>query len=122
MSIPENLIDYIDYTISFIDNNSSDWLIIRKELIKILPPELRSLFKRRHYSSKLTQLVDLDYKVISYWEEKTGTSLFIDKTKLHPESTWNKNPKGWGLKEINRERHERARNKKASEQAHNRTS
>lgn len=122
MDLNKDLIDYIDYTILFIDGQSTDWLVIRKELIKILPPKLRSLFLRRHFSSKLTQLSDLDYSVIAYWEEKTSTRLFIDLTKIHPEQTWKKNPKGWGLKEINRERHERASNKKNSKEVDRRTS
>jgi len=118
----KDLVDYIDYTILFIDNQTTDWLTIRKELIKILPPKFRSYFLRRHFSSKLTQLSELDLSVIAYWEEKTSTRLFIDQTRIHPESTWKKNPKGWGLKEINRERHERASNKKNSKEVDRRTS
>lgn len=103
--------DLVDYVILIVDGTTTDWLSIRKLLVSLSSPKDRSSFARRHYSSKLPQICEFDHLVIAYWEEKTGTSLFIDEQKLHPTATWNKKPKGWTIHKINRERHEQARTK-----------
>jgi len=107
--------DLIDYVILIVDGTSIDWLTIRKLLISLSSPKDRSNFARRHHSSKLPQICEFDHLVISYWEEKTGTSLFIDEQKLHPTATWNKNPKGWGIRKFNSERHERTTTKNSQQ-------
>lgn len=101
--IPNELKEIIDYVIDYIDGNSIDWFQIKKELVVLFPPKARSLFSRRHYSTKKQLLNDFDRKVIQYWEEQTRQKLVIDKTKLHPE-TWQRRPHGWGLKKYNENR------------------
>lgn len=84
-------------------SSATDWLTVRKEIIRLMAPRDRSCFARRHYSSKLPILCELDNQVIDYWEQKTGKRLLIDTTKLHPVS-WSPNPKGWGLTKFNHDR------------------
>lgn len=101
--IPNKLKEIIDYVIDYVGNSSNDWFSIKKELVNLFPPKERSRFSRRHYSTKKHLINDFDREVIKYWEQKTGNKLFIDESKLHP-NTWQRKPKGWGLVEINEKR------------------
>ena len=104
LEIPKKIKETIDYVIEYTEGSSNDYLVLRKEIIRLLPPKLRSFFGRRHYSSKRTVLSKGDYAVKHYWEETTGMTLLIDKSLLHNFKTWNKNPKGWGIQRYNDER------------------
>jgi len=93
----------IDYVIYYVGNSCNDWFIIKQQIVNHFPPIYRSLFSRRHYSTKKHILNSFDYQVITYWKEKTGNDLWINPNKLHPKD-WKRKPKGWALKEINEER------------------
>ena len=103
MQIPNHLKELIDYVIEYVDGNSNDWLVIRAEIIRLFPPKDRSLFHRRHFSTKKPIMNEFDEEVIRYWEQKTGTRLFINENKLHSDS-WIQKPKGWGLQAYNEQR------------------
>lgn len=101
--LTDDLKNLIDYVINYVGNSSNDWFTIKRELVNVFPPKKRSLFSRRHFSTKKHTLNDFDYEVIAYWEKKTGNKLVIDEKKLHPKN-WKRKPKGWGLQKYNRER------------------
>lgn len=103
MTIPVYLRDIIDYTIEFVDGASNNWFRIKSHIANQFPSKERSRFSRRHYSTKKHILNSFDREVIKYWETKTGTKLWIDPEKLHPED-WEQKPRGWRLFEINDER------------------
>lgn len=102
-SIPDSLKVLIDYVISYVDGNSNDWFRIKMEIINRFPPSERSRFSRRHESSRKHVLNSFDRAVINYWENKTGSKLWIDPDKLHPKD-WVQRPHGWKICEINEER------------------
>lgn len=108
--------DYIDYVIDIVDGNSNDWFKIKMLIINTFNPQYRSLFSRRHYSTKKHILNDFDREVITYWEKKTGVTLFIDPKKLHPED-WVQKPKTWRLQQINEERAKQKRLREAARNA-----
>lgn len=95
--IPKDIKDNIDYVIKYAGDVADDWFEVKKQILSITDPKRRSLFSRRHYSTKKHILNDFDYKVIEYWQLKTGVKLKIDESKLHPKD-WIRRPRGWGLK------------------------
>ena len=101
--IPDNLLEIIDYAISFIGSESRDWFRIKRELANLFPPSERSRFSRRHYSTKKHILNLFDEQVINYWEETVGVKLWVDPEKLHPEN-WIQKPHGWAIREFNEQR------------------
>lgn len=49
-----------------------DWLIIKKELLKALAPEVRTLFSTRDPVTKRQRTNDLERLVAERWSEMTG--------------------------------------------------
>jgi len=101
--IPKRLLSIIDYVIDYIGDNSDDWFKIKMEIINNFPPNERSRFSRRHYSTKKHILNSFDKKVITYWESKTGMKLWVDPNKLHPDN-WTAKGRGCGLRKFNEQR------------------
>jgi len=95
--------DIIDYAAEYIEDTTSDWFRVKKEIVNLLPPVNRSLFSRRHYSTKKQMINEFEREVMEYWYKKTGVRLVIDKNKLH-DINWIQKPKGWALKKINEQR------------------
>jgi hypothetical protein len=88
---PEEIKDLLDYAFDYIGTSTRDWFLIKKQLVNLFPPKHRSLFSRRHFSTKKHILNLFDKAVINYWEEKTGQKLEINPDKLHQENR--KNPR-----------------------------
>ncbi len=101
--IPEHLLSLIDYVISYVDGASNDWFRIKRELINIFPIKERSRFSKRHDSTRKHILNSFDKAVITYWEKKTGSEIWVDPDKLQPKD-WVYRPHGWKLREINEQR------------------
>jgi len=101
--IPKELKEIIDYVVDYVDGSTCDWFTIKMQIINMFPPKERSRFSRRHYSTKKHILNSFDKAVINYWEKQTGTTLWIDPEKLHPED-WVQRPHGWKLFEFNEKR------------------
>ena len=56
-----------------------DWLVIKKELLKALPPRLRSLFARRDPITKKQRTNAFERELAESWSELTGRKvLFTD--------------------------------------------
>jgi len=66
-------INFVSTYVSDID----DWIIIKKELLKQLPPNLRMLFSRRDEKTKKHSLNIFEKDVIEYWKRLTGITLII---------------------------------------------
>ena len=66
-------INFVSTYVSDID----DWIIIKKELLKQLPPNLRMLFSRRDEKTKKHSLNMFEKEIIDYWERLTGITLII---------------------------------------------
>jgi len=66
-------INFVSTYVSDID----DWIIIKKELLKQLPPKLRMLFSRRDEKTKKHSLNMFEKEIIDYWKRLTGITLII---------------------------------------------
>lgn len=56
----------------------SDWKVLKKELLKVLPPDKRKLFSTRDQKTKKQFLNSLEKEIIEEWKKITGKSLYLD--------------------------------------------
>lgn len=110
----------IDYVLLYA-GSSEDWLSVKKEILWILPPRRRSLFSRRHYSTKKHTINKFEQEVMAYWKKKTGLELKIADDKLH-DVNWVQNKSGWGLLKYHEERRKLARERKQKQEDEQRAS
>lgn len=54
-----------------------DWLVIKKELLKCLPPRLRRDFSRRDEKTKKQTLNDFDIAVAQEWSRLSKKPVFF---------------------------------------------
>ena len=54
-----------------------DWITIKKELVKHVRWQLRTLFSRRHPLTKKQQTNEFEYEVMKKWVELGGKELHI---------------------------------------------
>lgn len=101
--IPANLLQRIDEVIEYIGNSTTDYLVVKRQLINAFPASQRALFSTRHPCTKKHQLNDFDHEVIEYWHHQTKTLLQIDSSKLH-NPDWKQKKKGWALTLLNKQR------------------
>lgn len=99
--------DYIFSLVNYVllyAQNATDWLLIKKELLLLCKPKHRSMFSRRHYSTKKHMLNDFEKEIIDYWKEKTGIELTIEPNMIH-DINWIRKGHGWGLMKYNKEQY-----------------
>ncbi|TXH11470.1 MAG: hypothetical protein E6R04_02470 [Spirochaetes bacterium] len=114
-TIPPFLKQRIDEVIGYIGDSTTDYLIIKRQLINNFPTPSRGLFSARHPCTKKHTLNDFDRAVMAYWEQETGVELKLDPGKLH-DPGWEQKKKGWALVLLNeqrRKRHHEAAKRKA---------
>ena len=80
----ETVINRIDYVISIVDGSTDDWIRIKCFFQRSLPKHLRKYISSVDVHSRKQKPNDFDYAVMNYWKEKTGVTLFIPESKLHP--------------------------------------
>lgn len=112
--IQDNLKQIIDYAADYIEDSTADWFRVKAEIARLFPPKDRSLFTRRHYSTKKHTINDFEREVMVYWLEKTGVRLEIDASKLH-DPNWIQRPKGHGLATYNARRKREVNERKQKE-------
>ena len=60
-----------------------DWITIKKEILKSLPPQERRAFSTRHPITKKQSMNEFERKVANQWEELTGRPvIFKDHEKV----------------------------------------
>lgn len=65
----------IDAALAFVHGYAShvdDWIVIKKELLKSLPPALRTLFSTRDPITKRQRTNDFEREVARHWSEISG--------------------------------------------------
>ena len=77
--IEECLVEMKEYVVT------NDWLIVKKELVKQLPSDLRSMFSKRHPISKKQMTNDFEREVAARWSELTNATVIF--TNEHEEPT-----------------------------------
>lgn len=101
--LPKRIKQVIEESIFIVNNTTNDWVTIKKLIIKQIRPKDRSLFSRRHESTRKQLINDFEKEIIKYWFYRTGVELWINPDKFHPEN-WIWRPVGWKIREINEER------------------
>jgi len=72
----------LDETLEFVTKYAShvtDWVIVKKELLKSLTPNERKLFSTRHPITKQQSMNVFEMHVAEKWEKLTGNKLIISK-------------------------------------------
>ncbi len=87
----------VDYVMSYVGDSTSDWLMVKKQVVFSVNNNLKRLFSRRHYSTKKHTLNDLEKRIISYWRDRTGVTLILDPLKTHDPLWTNHGGRGWAL-------------------------
>ena len=59
----------------------SDWLVIKKYLLRYLNPEIRKSFSTRNAKSKKHSLNDFEMEIIKLYFKKFNTKLVLDESK-----------------------------------------
>lgn len=57
--------------------DTTDWVAVKREVLKILFPFFRRYFSTRDPKTKKHSLNEFEHKVIDYWKQSTGHSLVI---------------------------------------------
>ena len=57
----------------------TEWKVLKKELLRLLPPNQRKLFSTRDPSTKKQIVNDFEKSVIGCWKEITGSLLYLEE-------------------------------------------
>jgi len=63
--------------VSTYTSNCDDWVTVKKEVMKGLPPKLRKNFSTRDPKTKEQNLNKFEKNIINYYKEITGTGLIL---------------------------------------------
>jgi hypothetical protein len=98
MPLSDILKEKIEYVASYVQRSTSNWCLIKKEIMSQMPGHLRPYvgFSKRHRHTKKMILNDIDKEAMNLWELLTGIKPIIDSAKLH-DLNWVHRPKGWAL-------------------------
>jgi hypothetical protein len=70
--IEDKMLEVVSYT-----EDIDDWVTIKKEIVKHIRWQLRTLFSRRHPITKQQQTNDFEIEVMKRWVELGGRELHI---------------------------------------------
>jgi len=74
--IPETIKEQVEFVASYV-GDCDDWVTIKKEIMKGLPPAVRKNFSTRDPKTKEQNLNSLEREIINYHREKTGIALVL---------------------------------------------
>lgn len=66
----------VDFVMSYAEN-SEDWVIVKKEIMKQLPWQLRVNFSTRDRKTYEQRMNDFERMLVEYWAERTGRRLLL---------------------------------------------
>jgi len=72
----DQLLDAIVFVFSYA-SNVDDWITIKKELLKALPPDARTSFSIRDPKTKRQVPNELEKLIAARWEEMTGRQVLF---------------------------------------------
>jgi|APGre2960657373_1045057.scaffolds.fasta_scaffold235441_2 hypothetical protein len=59
--------------------NITEWMVLKKELLKSLPSSHRKLFSTRDSSTKKMNFNDFEKTVVEHWHKIAGVELYLEK-------------------------------------------
>jgi hypothetical protein len=76
--VPPQIEESLRYVFAYAPD-ISEWMVLKKELLKCLPAPSRKAFSTRHPVTKEQSLNDFERNVIEYWKGLTGVELYLGK-------------------------------------------
>ena len=76
--IPDFMIEKLCEIMQYV-GETNEWMVVKKQLLRTLPPEHRTLFSRRDEKTKKQHPNILEHEIIEWWFEKTGIQLTYPK-------------------------------------------
>lgn len=70
----------IDEAINFIHSYAphiTEWVTLKKELLKVLPADKRKLFSTRDPATKKINFNEFEQSIIEHWKVITGKELYL---------------------------------------------
>lgn len=74
--IPDDVKQAIRFVFSYA-SSVTNWLVIKKEILKNIKPASRVFFSSRHPITKKQVINQFDVTVATYWEELSGNTLIL---------------------------------------------
>lgn len=72
----------VEEVINFVHSyapNITEWKVLKKELLKSLPPSHRKLFSTRDNLTKKMNFNEFEETVAEYWKKIAGVELYLEK-------------------------------------------
>ena len=76
MIIPSRVIEQVKFVASYVDD-CDDWVLIKKEVMRGIPSDLRKHFSTRDPKTKEQQPNDFEKELINYYKQITGIELVL---------------------------------------------
>ena len=74
--IPEPIIAALEEVMTYV-GDTTDWLVVKKQVLKMLPPAARTNFSTRHPKTKKQVPNAMEHAIVEWWHTKTGVRLVI---------------------------------------------
>jgi hypothetical protein len=74
--IPEKIVDALEDTMTYV-GETTVWVVVKKEVMKKLPPALRTNFSTRDPKTKKQSFNDFELTIVEWWFARTGRRLVI---------------------------------------------
>lgn len=76
--IDQRIIDAMKFVFTYAQD-VDDWLVIKKEIVRSLPSEMRILFSKRDPKTRLQVPNELEVELMKRWSELTGRKVILTK-------------------------------------------
>jgi hypothetical protein len=76
--IPEPILEALEEIASYV-GETTDWMVVKKQVLLAIAPALRTNFSTRDPKTKKQSFNEFEVRVCDWWENKTGRRLQILK-------------------------------------------
>ena len=77
-AIPEAIVEALEEVTAYV-GDTTEWVVVKKQVLLALPPKLRTNFSTRDPKTKKQSFNDFELRVVDWWEKRTGRRLVITK-------------------------------------------
>lgn len=82
IEIPAEIQQAVTLASSYMKDETSDWMTIKRMLLLVLPAKYRTCFSTRDPVTKEQRLNELELAIINLWRKLTGVTLVLDSQRL----------------------------------------
>ena len=76
--IPERIINALEETMTYV-GMTTEWVVVKKEVLKKIPSNLRTRFSTRHPKTKKQSFNEFELVIVAWWLQHTGRKLVISE-------------------------------------------